>query len=423
MRVKFTKKIVEGFVPNSLGGDAGESGKTSKDILAWDSEVPGFGVKVTPSGKRIYFVYYRTATGQQRRPKVGEHGTLTVDQARQIARQWLAKAAAGEDVSQDRQNSRSAGTVAELAKRYMEEYAIPHKKPRSVQTDRANLENHVLPQLGTMRVKDVTRQDIDRLKVAVREGKTARELKAKPRGRRTVRGGEGIANRVVALVSKMFGCAQEWGLRDDNPATGIRKYKEHRKDRFLDGAEVGRLIVQLNAADEAQTASRKATTAIRVLLFTGMRSGEVLTLRWREIDTVKQCFRLPDSKTGSRVIPYGTQVASALSALDRGQPDQLVFEGAKAGSPLSLTRPWYQIRAAADINATATLHTLRHTFASWSVMGGLSLAQVGALLGHKSTQTTLRYADHAVEALRAYGEQTGAALAALATNAHKNGGT
>ncbi|MFP9138549.1 tyrosine-type recombinase/integrase [Devosia sp. XGJD_8] len=414
MRVKLTKKVVEAITPATPPIDETGKPKKAPDVILWDTEVPGFGVKVTPAGKRIYFVYYRTSSGQQRRPKVGDHGPLTVDQARQIARQWLAKAAAGEDVSQKRQNDRASGTVAELATRYLAEYAVPHKKPRSVQTDRANLDNHVIPIMGSMRVRDVTRQDIDRMKVAVREGKTARELKAKPRGRRIVRGGEGIANRVVALASKMFGCAQEWGLRDDNPATSIRKYKEHRKDRFLDEAEVGRLITQLDVADQAQVVSSKATAAIRVLLYTGMRYSEVMTLRWRDVDEGKNCFRLADSKTGSRVIPYGTQVVLALSALERGAPDKLLYEGAKEGSPLSLQRPWHQIRAAAEIDASATLHTLRHTFASWSVMGGLSLAQVGALLGHKSTQTTLRYADHAVEALRAYGEQTGEAMAAMA---------
>lgn len=404
MRLKLTKKIVEGL-PTS-----------DKDLLTWDSEVPGFGIKVTPKGKRIYFAYYRAASGQQRRPKIGEHGVLTVDQARQIARQWMAQAATGADISKERQDSRDAGTVAALAARYLKEYAASHKKPRSVQTDSANIENHVLPLIGTMRVRDVTRQDIDGVKVSIRDGKTARTLTAKKRGRRIVRGGAGIANRVVALVSKMFACAQEWGLRDDNPATGVRKYRETRKDRFLDASEVARLLEQLAVAQAQQTASLKAVVAIRVLLFTGMRYSEVMNLTWGAVDDHQMCFRLADSKTGSRIIPYGGHVHSALRLLDRGDAADLVFEGEKSKSPLSLRRPWYKIRTAARIDATATLHTLRHTFASWSVMGGLSLAQVGSLLGHKSTQTTLRYADHAIDAMRAYSEQTGNALAAMTTS-------
>jgi integrase len=413
MRVKLTKKVVEGLVSDVGEGSETAFARKAKDVVAWDSEVPGFGVKVTPGGMRSYFVYYRTSTGQQRRPKIGNHGALTVDQARDIARQWMAKAATGEDISQARRDEKTAGTVAELAKRYITDYAIPHKKPRSVQTDQSNLDNHILPLLGARRVKDITRQDIEALKIGVRDGKTARQLKGKPRGRRQIRGGEGIANRVIALASKMFACAQEWGLRDDNPAAKIRKFKEKRKDRFLDADEVGRLLEQLDLADSTQILNVKATAAIRVLLFTGMRYSEVMNLRWRDIDEVKGCFRLADSKTGSRVIPYSTQVGEVLATLNRTTPDTLVFEGTKAGSPLSLRRPWYQVRAAAQIDATATLHTLRHTFASWSVMGGLSLAQVGAMLGHKSAQTTLRYADHATEALRSYSEQTAAGLAAM----------
>lgn len=400
MRVKLTKRLVESA-----------SQSLTEDTLHWDSEVPGFYLKVTPKGKRIYFVYYRTASGQQRRPKIGDHGPITVDQARDIARQWLAKAAAGTDVSGQRQETRAAGTVADLAERYLVEYAEVHKKPRSIQTDRANIENHVLPLLGSRRVRDVKRQDIQRVRDDVCNGKTARSLTAKPRGRRVIRGGQGIANRVIALLSKMFSCAQEWGLRDDNPVAKVRKYKEQRKDRFLSADEVKRLIQVLDRSElEGAT---KIVTAIRLLLFTGMRYSEVLTLRWQNVDQEQRCFRLADSKTGTRVIPYGETVAGALACLNVSKPDALLFEGTKADSPLSLRRPWYIMRAAAGIDATATLHTLRHTFASWSVMGGLSLAQVGAVLGHKSTQTTLRYADHAIEALRSYGEQTGAALAAL----------
>ncbi|WP_439601834.1 tyrosine-type recombinase/integrase [Devosia sp.] len=402
MRNKLTKKVIEGVEASG------------KDVVLWDSEVPGFGLKVTPAGKRVYFAYYRTSSGQQRRPKIGEHGVLTVDEARSIARQWIAEAAAGGDPSKARQMTRETGTVKQLADRYLTEYAAHHKKPRSQATDKANIENHIVPVLGARFVRDVTRADIEALKQAVSGGKTARKLQAKPRGRRIVRGGQGIANRVVALASKMFACAREWGLRDDNPALGIRKFREQRKDRFLDQNEVGRLLKQLEVVDQAGIEPKTVTTAIRVLLFTGMRYGEVMFLRWGDIDEGHGCFRLSDTKTGARTIPYGDMVRNALASLTRGDAKELVFKGRKADAPISLRRPWSRIRAAAGIDITATLHTLRHTFASWSVMGGLSLPQVGALLGHKSAQTTLRYADHAMEAQRAYGDATSKALAAMA---------
>src|SRR5690606_22862173 len=136
-----------------------------------------------------------------------------------------------------------------LSERYLDEYAVPNKRASSVASDRANLQNHIVPTLGTMRVKDVKRADIERLKLAVREGKTARKSPAKARGRRIVTGGQGVANRVLALASKMFGCAEEWGLLETNPARGIRKYREFRKDRYLDREEVSRLLVALDEAD------------------------------------------------------------------------------------------------------------------------------------------------------------------------------
>lgn len=400
MRQKLTKKLVESLAP------------TQSDQVLWDSEVPGFGFKLTPSGKRSYFAYYRTEAGRQRKPKIGDHGSLTVDEARQIARKWLASVADGQDVSGDRIAYRAADTVAELATRYLQDYATPNKKPSSVKSDRANLENHVIPCLGSMKVRDVRRLDIENLKVAVREGRTARKLPARTRGRRNITGGQGAANRVIALVSKLFGCAVEWGILEANPARGIRKYREYRKDRYLNKIEVSRLLEALDQADTSVLVPAEATAAIRILLFTGMRTGEVLGLKWAHVDADQMCFRLEDSKTGARVIPYGLEVQSQLNRLKRKGDGDVVFSG-HGGRALALRRPWYKVREAAEIDETATLHTLRHTFASWSVMSGLSLAQVGSLLGHKSPQTTLRYADHEMEHVRTYAAQANALIASL----------
>jgi integrase len=213
----------------------------------------------------------------------------------------------------------------------------------------------------------------------------------------------------------MFSCAEAWGLREGNPARGIRKFREARKDLFLDQAEIARLIRALDDADQNATESLSATAAIRLLLFTGMRAGEVLTLRWSSLDRLAGSLRLSDSKAGARTIPLSSHALAVFDRLRPGAPDELIFPGSNRASPVALARPWYRIRAAAGIDHTANLHCLRHTLASWSVMGGLSLAQVGAVLGHKSTQTTLRYADHRLDAIRAYSQQVGDVFAALPT--------
>jgi integrase len=395
MKAKLTKRVVE----------RAQSGVA--DLIVWDTELKGFGLKVTPLGRRSYFLYYRTRSGLQRRPTIGLHGTLTPDQARQIARKWLAEAAMGGDVSGDRQAGRKAAIVEDLAARYLAEYAELHKKPRSVLTDRANIENHIVPLIGKMKIKDLRRTDVERMMLAIRDGKTARELPARPRGRRIIKGGEGIANRVLALVSKMLACAHGWDLVESNPARGIRKFRENRKDRFLDTEEIGRLIEALDAADGPISESAFATAAIRVLLWTGMRLSEVIQLRWREVDFSTECLRIADSKTGARIIPLSSHTTKIIKSLPQGSHDDFVFQSSQKGRPLSLSRPWHRIRAAAGIDKGVTIHTLRHTFASWAVMDGQSLAQVGAVLGHKSAQTTLRYADHRIDALRSYSQRTG----------------
>src|SRR5271163_815985 len=264
MRTRLTKRAVEA----APVGD--------KDVILWDTEIKGFGVKVTPAGRRSYFLYYRARSGQQRRPTIGVHGALTTEQARQIARQWIAEVTMGTDVSASRKAERNAASVADLCTLYVSNYAELHKKPRSVATDRANIENHVLPLIGKMPLKGVRRADIEHMMLAIREGKTARTLSARPRGRRVIRGGDGIANRVVALVSKMFSCAEAWDLVEGNPARGIRKFRENRKDRFLDIDEIGRLTEVLDTANRAKTESQFVVAVIRFLLWTGMRSGEAL---------------------------------------------------------------------------------------------------------------------------------------------------
>jgi integrase len=211
----------------------------------------------------------------------------------------------------------------------------------------------------------------------------------------------------------MFACAEAWNLRSTNPARGIKKFRERRKDRFLDQDEIARLLAAPDDADQLQIESRFATAAIRLLLFTGMRSGEVTSLRWSTYDRQRRCLRLADSKVGQRTIPLSTHAVAILEGLEAGKPDDFIFPGANGVSSIALTRPWYRVRANAQIDQTANLHSLRHTLASWSVMGGLSLAQIGAVLGHKNAQTTLRYADHRVDALRNYAQRVGDMFSAM----------
>ncbi|MFN0194094.1 MAG: tyrosine-type recombinase/integrase [Aestuariivirga sp.] len=400
MRQRLTKSVVESVEPGP------------KDLIVWDRDVKGFGLKVTPKGKRVYFAYYRAANGQQRRPVIGVHGVITAEDARQIAKKWIGSAFAGQDVSQHRQEARSAPLVRELAERYLEEHARPFKKPSSCKTDKSNIEHHVLPLLGKKKVAEVSRRDIEYLKSAIRDGKTASTLKAKRRGRSIVKGGPGVANRVVALMSKMMSCAVRWELRTDNPVLGTERYPERRKDRFLDAPEIARLLEVLRQAEQEETETPDVIACFLLLLFTGLRCGEILNLEWEDIDFTRRTLRLRDSKTGARTVPINKQAIDILGRHAACGKSQFVIRSATGDGRPSLGKPWQRIRTGANIDDTANIHCLRHTFASWAVMGGLSLAQTGALLGHKSLQTTLRYADHLIDVVREYSQKTADLIAA-----------
>lgn len=394
MRDRLTKTVVDALP------------QEKKDYIVWDRDLKGFGVKVTTKGKKIYLVYYRTLSGQQRKPAIGAHGALTAEEARQTARKWIALAVTGKDVSGERQEARAAPLVRDLAERYIKDYAEAFKKPRSCQSDRSNLQNHVLPLLGTKKVSEVTRADIEMVKTAIRDSKTAARRKAKYRGRSITIGGPGAANRTISLMSKMMGCAVDWGLRPDNPALRIKKYPEHRKDRFLDADEVRRLVAALAMAERENTETPDIIICFRLLLLTGLRLGEVRDLLWENVDLNRKTIRLTDSKTGARIVPLNNQAVTFLEKHLATKSGCYVIRSLSEHGRPSLGKPWQRIRERAKIDDTANIHCLRHTFASWAVMGGLSLAQTGALLGHKSSQTTLRYADHLTEAIREYSQRT-----------------
>ena len=380
-RAKLTKRAVEAVRP------------TDRDLILWDTEIKGFGCKVTPKGKRVYFAYYRTREGQQRRPSIGVHGAMTCEQARETARQWLADR--DRDPSGLRQARKSAPTVAEFAERYVTQHAEAKKSSKSTVQDRRMLERFVLPAFGKRKLAEVTRADVVKLH---------HRLKGTPYQ----------ANRVLALLSKMFNLAESWDLRPDgtNPCRHVEKYRERNRERFLSEAELARLAEVLAAAERTRTQSPSVIAAIRLLLFTGARLSEILTLRWEHVDVEGQCLRLPDSKTGAKVVYLPPAALEILTALDRHEDNPYVIAGAKLGSHLiNLQKPWRRIRANAGLG-DVRLHDLRHSFASMAVAGGLTLPVIGALLGHTQPATTARYAHLADDPLKQAANLTGGRIAA-----------
>ena len=379
MRAKLTKRVVEAIAPPS-----------DRDVIVWDTEIRGFGVRVWPSGKRAYFVKYRTREGRQRKPTIGVHGIITAEQARDDARQWLAQAARGGDPADVKREAREAPTVAEFAERYLAKHARIHKKPSSLANDERLLTKRVLPALGRRKLNEVSREDVAGLH---------EELRSTPYE----------ANRLLALLSKMFNLAEEWGLRPEgsNPCRRVRKFREHKRQRFLGPEEIARLGAVLAEEEQHRTHAPCVFAAIKLLLFTGCRLSEILTLRWAEVDLEHSCFRLADSKTGQKVVYLNSAALDVLSNL-RPQPgNPYVLPGAKVGSHLvNLEKPWLRLRDKAGL-PDVRLHDLRHSFASAGAANGLSLPMLGALLGHTQPATTNGYAHLFADTLRQANELVG----------------
>ncbi len=377
---QLTKRAIETVKPSA------------KDTILWDRELRGFGCKVTPRGKRTYFLYYRTKDGQQRRPSIGIHGAITCAQARETARAWLAEVATGGDPSATRKAKKKAPTIADLAERYMAEHA-PRKKSRSAENDERLWRLHILPALGKKKVVAVTRENVARLHGAMRSNPVN-------------------ANRTASLLSKAFNLAEIWGWRPDgsNPCRHVQKFPEKSRERYLTPDELRRLGGVLAEVKREAWDTPSIVPLIRLLILTGCRLREIMTARWEWVDLEARTLRLPESKTGEKGFLLTAAVIAVLSKIERVDGNPYIIAGKmKGGHLVNPTKPWHRIRARADL-PNLRLHDLRHTFASAGAGSGLSLPIIGALLHHTQASTTDRYLHLYDDPLRRAAETTASTL-------------
>lgn len=379
--------------------------RRDKRYDVYDADLKGFAVRVTPDGGKTFTVLYRAGSGRsapKRRVTLGRYGTLTVEEARQLARQTLADVAKGFDPAAGRAESKVAPTVAMLGDEFLLD-AEARLKPGTLLEYRRVWKAHVLPALSSKRVADVSVADVSRIH---------RGLRDTPYG----------ANRVLALMGSFFSYAERQALRPkhSNPARDVKAYREVSRERFLSQAEVVRLGEALSraaqdglpaalnrkrkpktgptakhrpkSADKPIPANPYAISAIRFLILTGWREREVLTLRWSELNLERGVATLSDTKTGKSVRVIGAPARLLLNTLPRVEGCDYVFPGRSAAKPLvEINRVWYAVRAAAKLD-DVRLHDLRHSFASVSASSGASLLLIGKLLGHREAATTAKYA-------------------------------
>ncbi len=399
---KITKLVVDAAVARSA------------DYFMWDSELKGFGLKISKAGRKSYVCQYRTGggrTGDSRRITIGVHGSpWTAENARAEARKILGRAANGEDPAQEKQDLKKRLTVAELCDQYLL-HGCGTKKASTLATDKGRIERHIKPLVGRKKVQDVTRADIKKFLQDVAQGKTAADIKTGKRGRAIVRGGEGAATRTVGLLGGIFAYAVDCGMIDTSPVIGVKRFIDKKGNRYLSQQELVALGEGLRRA-ELEGENPSALSILKLLVFTGARKSEIETLKWPEIDFKAGYLKLADSKTGQKAIPLN---AGALQILS----DQKVMEGSDFVFPAyrgngyyeGTPKVWKRIRSIAGIE-NVRLHDLRHSFASIAVSGGASLPIIGALLGHAHSATTQRYAHLSDDPLRAVSDAVGSQIAA-----------
>jgi integrase len=356
--------------------------------ITFDDKPAGFGVRVTAGGHKAFIFNYRVrGSGQQRRITIGQVGDWTLGAARDEAKRLRRVVDSGGDPRGDFEDLREAPTVAQLCDLFEREH-LPRKRPATQQSYRGLLDLHIRPYFSKhAKVADVTYADVDRLH---------RDVTAK-------RGSPYVANRLVAVLSKMFSLAIKWQMRPDNPARGIERNPEQKRKRYLSGDELARLTAALAAHPDRQFAN-----IVRLLLLTGARRGEVLGMRWGDVALDQGIWTKPGSTTKQKtdhVVPLSAPAVQLLKGIKHRS--EYVFPGDGAsGHVVEIKKSWAALCKATDITGLR-VHDLRHSFASQLASGGASLPLIGALLGHSNSTTTARYAHLFDDPQRAAVEKVG----------------
>jgi integrase len=400
--IKLTKSAVDSLEPRD------------KPWIMYDSELKGFGVRIGRSGRKAWVVEYRPGAGGRgvstKRLKLADTAVLTVDEARKAARMVLAKARLGEDLADQRERDRAMPTVEEFSVDFLAKHVKAKRKPRTLKTYQDHFDRLINPSLGSLKIHHLTPEVITEMHLKI--------------GREN---GRGIANRALISLSSMYGWAIKQRKLTTNPVSSVERFPESFQERFLSQEEiaaVGAALIEGETVgipwdidEEKPTAKHiqkkgrftrvapEAAAAIRLLILTGCRVGEILGLRWDEVDLQRGLIFLPDSKTGKKTVILSSYAMMVLAELPRISP--YVIPGRDPNLPReNIRKPWRAVLRRSGIKH-CRVHDLRHTNASIAVGMGIGLPIIGKLLGHLSTETTKRYAHLADDPARRATEAIG----------------
>jgi integrase len=410
---KLTKRIVDGATARA------------ERFWVWDTELKGFGLLALPSGIKSYVYAYRTPEGRQRRVTIGQHGAWTPDQARRKAEDHRQTVRAGGDPLGSQQALRNALTVGDILDAYLASEDFAAKTPVTQAIDRGRIERHLRPLLGRKHAHLITEHDVLRARAAIRDGKTAVDVKTGPRGRARVRGGDGAARMAIIV----FGVICNWAIRSrmlqENPCRFVKNGSSGSRDAIMAGAaDYGRLFETLQRMEGEGRLRQAAADAIRTIALTGARRGEIAGLRWSYVDLKRGLITLPPTahkagkRTGKpRIIGLPAAVQVVIARQPAGKPGDFVFAPAKGDGALSLSKLWAKVRAEAGLPDGLGLHGLRHSLASHMAMAGLGASEIMEQLGHGRLETSQRYIHFAEDTRQGLAERAASvALAGLAAS-------
>ncbi|MEW8441733.1 MAG: tyrosine-type recombinase/integrase [Candidatus Thiodiazotropha taylori] len=368
-KVKLTKRVVD-------SAKAPQKPNTFTQI--WDTEIPGYGLRITHAGVKSYILNYRTK-GRQRKYTIGRHGDYTAETARIEAMDLRTIIAKGGDPQAEKRKANATPLLSDFTDEYL---ALVKQTNKTWNKDESKLNKRILPKWGKLRLDTLTTRQIESLHRSIKAERTP-----------------ATANRYLALIKRMLNLAVEWGYIDKNPAQHIKLFKENNeRTDWLNNNQVKALLTACSEYGDPYIAA-----LFPFLLYTGARLGEALNAQWTSIDVDRGMWHIPEAKSGKgRYVPLAPQAIAQLEALKQQESNPFVFCGRVKGQALvNVAKPWKRIKSAAGLPDHFRIHDLRHTFASWGVSNGIDLYHIQALLGHSSSQMTQRYSHLAEDGIKA----------------------
>ena len=359
----------------------------AKMYRVWDAKISGFGCRVFPTGRKVYMYQYRTLEGKKNAVTIGKHGLINASLARKKASDLVAQIFRGVNPQtqkkEEKQQSKSGMLFKDFWDIFDKKYMQVTHKPSTINRNKSRIKNNILPFFGEKILSEITKREI----IAFSEKLS--HIK-------------GTLSKSLRLLSCAFNKAIAWEYLPEgsNPCNGVSKPADKKMERFLTNEELLRVEDVLLNADKQKACSPYGIAALTLLLYTGCRKSEILTLKWEDVHLQEKYLYFVDSNTGTKTVPLNEKAIQLLEKMPKQTGNPYVFCGKHAKTHIiNITKTWQFVRQAALIS-DVRIHDLRHSFASFALKKGLDLYTVSKLLGHKNIATTTRYAHFELEQLK-----------------------